>query len=80
MRAVVDAAIFVAMSGDDVVDPDAAVAYLEQLSATLKDLAPEDRRHLVEVITNMESADRRAGLTDRADFLSALADNLGLLG
>ena len=79
MRAVVDAAVFVGLSGDDVIQPDAAVAYLEQLASTMKDLTGEERDTFARYVANLAKEERAEGRTERADFLARLCDDLGLI-
>jgi hypothetical protein len=78
MRAVVEAAIFAGMSGDDVIPQDSAVAYLEQLASTLKGLVEPDRRAFVRYVARLEAEERASGQTERAAFLASLCEDLGL--
>jgi hypothetical protein len=79
LRAIVECACFVGLSGDDVVHPDAAVAHLEQLGAILKELPGQERLEVVTFIESMADAEEReAGRTERVQFLRSLAENLGL--
>ena len=78
MLAVAEAAIFAGLSPDDVVQPDAAVGQLEQLSAVLKALSKEERetfRHFLDDLANEET---KSGSTERGEFLRAAFENLGL--
>lgn len=79
MRAVVEAVVFAGLSGDDVVQPDAAVSQLEQLGAILRRLTPEERDifdKYTRDLANTEEAE--SGHTQRVEFLRSLATNIGL--
>lgn len=79
MRAVAEAAAFAALSGDDVIQPDAAVSHLEQLGAILKELSPSERGELKAFFTRMaDSEEQSGGIGERTQFLRSLANNLGL--
>jgi len=78
MRAVAEAALFAGLSPDDVVQPDAAVAQLEQLAAALKALSAGERetfRHFLDDLANDEA---KSGTSERAEFLRSVFENLGL--
>lgn len=79
MRTIAESAMFAGLSGPDVIREDAAVAYLEQLGSTLKDLSPADRQAFARYVAALADAERSAGRNDRADFLASLCENLGLL-
>jgi hypothetical protein len=79
MRAVIEYALFIGLSEDNIVNEDAAVMQFEQLSWILKGLMPAERNTFVDFIEEMasvESKDPRS--KKRVEFLRALADNLGL--
>ena len=78
MKAIVESAAFLALSGDDVINPDVAVAQLEQLAAILKTLTPSEREEFIAYVQNLASSERRSGNAKRADFLSSLPSDLGL--
>lgn len=78
MRAVAEAAIFAGLSGDDVIREDAAVAFLEQLASTLKELEKPERAVFGRYVTELAAEEGAAGQTERAEFLSSLLENLGL--
>ena len=79
IKALVDQACFLATSSDDLVHPDAAVAQLEHLAAVLKELGPTERNALLDFIAEAEEQARHDSDAARADVLSALPENLGLL-
>ncbi len=80
MRAVVEAVVFAGISGDEVVQPDAAVSQLEQLGAILKGLSVEERRAFDKYVRDLATAEEaESGLTERVEFLQSLVANIGLL-
>jgi hypothetical protein len=60
MKAIVDLAVFCGVSGDDIVHPDAAVAQLEQLAFTLKQLTSAQ----ILTITHISGKTALAGTCD----------------
>ncbi|HYH84224.1 MAG TPA: hypothetical protein VEX60_02010 [Pyrinomonadaceae bacterium] len=79
MQAVVEQALFLALSGDDVVHPDAAVTQLEQMASILDKLTPEEREIFVRYVEGLARTEQsRAGKAGRAEFLLSLPDCLGL--
>jgi hypothetical protein len=76
MRAIVDHVAFLALSGDDVVNEDAALNQLEHVAATLQELAPDERRAFVGFVGELAE---KTGDDRRREFLQALPEHLGLL-
>jgi len=74
-RAIVELAIFLEFSADDVVDPDAAIQRLEQLASTLQMMDLESRSSLCSQFKSiaMEYSD------EQARFVESLGDVLGLI-
>lgn len=73
VKALAEVVLFLEMSADDIVDPDAAVGALEQMAHTLQ-LAPvEVQRELAMHLTSL--APEYIG---QEDFISGLPDSLGL--
>ena len=73
-NAIIDLAAFLELSGDDIVDPDAAVNAMESLAFALKSATPEE-------VGAIRSAIReRLGSSspERAEFLRSFAENVGL--
>lgn len=75
MDAIVDAVLFLELSDRTRVDPDAAVAMLEQIASTLRELDPQTqqdfRMHLkIREARTSSAAERRA--------LKTLASDLGM--
>jgi hypothetical protein len=78
MSAIVELAAFLALSGDDIVNPDAAVSQLEQLSAKLRELSAPDREAFISFVQELAEAERKRGDSSRAEFLAVVPENLGL--
>ncbi|HDS1678078.1 hypothetical protein [Stenotrophomonas forensis] len=74
-RALVDLAIFLEFSADDVVDPDAAIQRLEQLALTLQMMDLESRSSLCSQFRSIavDYSDEQAG------FVESLGEALGLI-
>lgn len=75
MRAVVEAAAFLELSPDEVLDPDLAVKELESMAHLLGQLSESEKRQLV-VFTRAE-ADRVSSDDYRA-FLRQFPEHMGL--
>lgn len=79
MRAIVEAVVFAGLSGDEVIQQDAAVAQLEQLASVLKGLSPEERASFLKYVQGMAAAEERDhGRSARVEFLFSIPENLGL--
>jgi len=80
MKLAVDACAFLELSGDDVVDPDAAVAQLEGIAFTLKaELSAEECREFSSYVADLARRERAAGSDEeRVTFLERLPEYLGL--
>lgn len=78
MRAVLEALAFAELSGDDVIDPDAAVKLMEQIASTLKQLSPNDRAAFVAFTEELAREESAAGNKARAEFLLQTPEALGL--
>lgn len=79
MSAVVEAAVFVGVAEDDIVDSDAAVRFLEDLAARLRRLGASERRILGEFIERLAAREESGGGDPRRiEFLRSLMENLGL--
>lgn len=77
VTALLDLLAFLELSGDDTVDPDAAVEQLEEAARTLRQLGEEDRERLVATI---EAAAAREEDPARRAFFLATPEALGLRG
>ena len=79
MKVVTECCAFFALSDDDAVDPDVAVAQLEQVAAILKGLSPEDRGSFERYIRDLVRQERATGASrERIAFLEALPEDLGI--
>ncbi len=79
MKAIVECAIFLGMANDDIVNPDAAVVQLEQLSFLLKQLSIEEQRDFCRFIDKLAQEEQSSdGINERVVFLKTLPENLGL--
>jgi hypothetical protein len=78
MSIVLDALAFLELSGDDVVDPDAAVGLMESIAASLTALAPADRQEFLDFVEAQarDAAKRNDERVSR--FLRSLPEALGL--
>jgi hypothetical protein len=75
MRAVVEAAAFLELSPDEVVDADSAVKQLESMAYLLGQLSESDQQHLV-AFTQAEA--ERVPSQDYRDFLRQFPEAMGL--
>jgi hypothetical protein len=78
-RVVVEVIVFFGMSGEDLIDPDAAVSQLEAIATTLKELNSAEREQFLSYVRELAEAEERAtGRTPRVEFLLGIGVNLGL--
>jgi hypothetical protein len=78
-KAVVESVLFLDMSGEEVVDPDAAVSLLESIAAILKELSEDDGRCFLQSVRDIaEIEERVTGRTPRIEAMLSLGRNLGL--
>lgn len=78
-EAIIDMAVFFAISSDDVVNPSEAVNQLEQLGATMTLLPSEQRQQFVEYCSWFASqAEAKGASPDRVNAIAELPDNMGL--
>lgn len=74
VRALIDVCVFLEYSGDDVIEPDAALKAFEDLAATLQSADPSFQREL-----RLEISRQAASYTsDKCSFVELLADSIGL--
>jgi hypothetical protein len=74
-NAILDLAAFLELSGDDVIDPDAAVNALESLASALKSASPEEVAAIRSAIREQIAS---SASPERAAFLRSFAENAGL--
>jgi hypothetical protein len=75
VKAIVEIAVFLEFSGDEVIDQDSAVQAMEQLASTLQEAGIETKQSLCNQFGDI--AKEHSG--ERAEFVESLADALGLL-
>ena len=75
MRTVVEAAAFLELSPDEVLDPDIAVKHLESMAHVLGQLSDSDKRQLV-AFTRADAD--RVSSGDYRDFLRQFPEAMGL--
>lgn len=79
MQATIDSAIFFGLSGEDIIQSDAAVAQLEGLASTLQKMSETDRQEFLLYVQHLARKEElENGKTMRVEFLSVLGENLGL--
>ena len=79
MRAVAEYAVFLALSEDEIVDPDTAVSKLEELSSILKELTPVERDIFIQFIQGMADAELKGYQSEaRIECLLSLPESMGL--
>lgn len=75
VKIIADLAIFLEFTDEDQLDPDAAVAALEQVASELQSLGAEERKRISAIFTGLSSG----YANDRADYVRSLPENLGLV-
>jgi hypothetical protein len=75
VRVIAEQAAFLELSGDDVVDPDSAVAQLEAIASALQALSVSEQQQFA--LLTRQLADHQKDQR-RADFFRNLAPHLGL--
>jgi hypothetical protein len=53
VKALVDAVTFLEFSDENVIDPDAAVAAMEQMGAVLQEMSVDERREFADVLSKL---------------------------
>jgi hypothetical protein len=80
MKAIIRSAAFLELSGDDILNPDAAVRELESLSHDLQMLSPAERRELVDFALRYAEEEARMGQPQRrVEFIRSLPQALGFM-
>ncbi|MDR6914449.1 hypothetical protein J2X66_001313 [Pseudomonas sp. 3296] len=75
VRAIVEVAVFLEFSGEEAINPDAAVQMLEQLASTLQMMDSKNKSSLCSLFENI--AVEYSG--EQAEFVESLGDTLGLI-
>lgn len=80
--ALLNMASFIELSGDETIDPDSAVAALEQLACDLHDATPGEIEYLKaairEQVGHLSSEARTPDDQRKVDFLLNFLENLGI--
>lgn len=74
VRAIIDLAMFLEQSSDQIVDSDAAVDALENLAAHLQAMSPESASELVTALQEIAPS-----YGQHAEFVEEFASNFGLV-
>ncbi|MGP8433999.1 hypothetical protein ACT2FY_06875 [Paraburkholderia fungorum] len=73
VKAVVDMAVFLEFTDEDVLDPDASMAALEQLANELQGMSDAEKTAVVGCINDLAPS-----YGERAEFVAALPEHLGI--
>jgi hypothetical protein len=77
IRLVADNIAFLELSGDDVVDPDAAVREVEAIVHRLRGLSDDEREQFISFVEDVLATEARAsGDEQRAQFLMTVRNEL----
>lgn len=78
-RALINAAAFLELSDDEAVNPDAALAALEEIAYNLSHCTPEEKNAVVEVLAEMRASERESGPRPEVlEFLDNFPASFGL--
>ncbi len=78
-RALINAAAFLELSGEQALDPGGAVAALEEIAFTLAHCTPEEKETLAEVLAEMRAAELESGPRHEVlEFLDTFLTSFGL--
>ena len=77
-RALLSSAAFLELSGDDVLDPDAAVRAMEQIAYDLKHATAAEVELLRQVSAEMAETESKAGFSDSAEFFASFLETFGV--
>jgi hypothetical protein len=79
-KAIIDMAVFLSICPDEIVDPDAAVNQLEQLSSTLESLDEETRGKFISFCATLAEEGKASGDSiERVAAISEMPVALGLV-
>jgi hypothetical protein len=80
MRTVIDALAFLALSNEDVVDPDASIAQVEILASRLRELPEAEKAQLLRYMGELLKESTEKAMDERwLNFLRNAPEDLGLL-
>jgi hypothetical protein len=77
-RALVNAAAFLELSEDDVVDPDSAVKAMEEIAYDLSTLSAAEYATLEEVCSDLANEARSIGFSDKVHFCESFLNDFGV--
>ena len=78
-RALIETILFLELSDDSTVQPDSAVAQIEEVAAILREMSTEEREAFIQAVDEMVAEERsRIGNSKRLGALSSLVDDLGI--
>ena len=79
LKAIIDLAAFLELSGDDILDPDAATTQLDNLTAVLSGLTQPERDKFIAYIEKMSKDFAEHGSDERfLRFLLSFPESFGL--
>ena len=80
-RALVNAAAYLELTGEDGVDPESALQALEEIAYNLSYCTAEEKKVLAEVLADMRAAELQNGpRPEMLDFLDTFLTSFGLAG
>ncbi|HYE73632.1 MAG TPA: hypothetical protein VEF04_09875 [Blastocatellia bacterium] len=80
MELIIYQAVFLELSGDDIVDPDAAIEQLEYISWSLQQLSEADRLTFIQFVNEEALKAEAAGSNEElVDFLKTFPEAFGLI-
>lgn len=78
--ALVEALIFLELSDDETVDPDAAVRTMEMIAAHLRQLNPDQRTQFIQQLGTIADAQLPTPFgVQRSEYIRAIPEYLGLI-
>jgi len=76
-RALIETIMFLEFSDDEIINPDASVAQIEQIAASLQDMDDDGIKEFLKICSMM--ADEYKDDTEKSEFLTSIGENLGLI-
>ena len=79
VEAVVETVVFFGLADDKQVQPDSAIAQLEQIAFILRKLTPVEKEQFASYVSQLAKDEASAnGRTSRVEFLETMVEHLGL--
>jgi hypothetical protein len=78
MRLVLELSMVIELTSDELLDPDTAVQWQEDIGATVSDLPLDARQRFAEVARELADLARASGRHDEAAFYDNVPDDFGL--